>query len=92
MWINRVKSSGRYWSFGGFFLYFMERAGMVRGRFLRIKELVLVYEYIQEIFASISNRIFRKPFFSHRMPVKICRDSSCKGTRDGINRGSIGID
>ena len=47
MWINRVKSSGRYWSFGGFFLYFMERAGMVRGWFLRIKELVLVYEYIR---------------------------------------------
>ena len=92
MWINRVKSSGRYWSFGGFFLYFMERAGMVRGRFLRIKELVLVYEYIQEIFASISNRIFRKPLLSHRMSVKISRDSSCKGTRDGINRRNIGID
>ena len=65
---------------------------MVRGRFLRIKELVLVHEYIQEMFTSISNRIIRKPLLSHRMSVKICRDSSCKGTRDGINRGNIGID
>ena len=70
----------------------MERAGMVRGRFLWIKELVLVHEYIQEMFASISNRIFRKPLLSHRMSVKISRDSSCKGTRDGINRRNIGID
>ena len=65
---------------------------MVRGRFLWIKELVLVHEYIQEMFASISNRIFRKPFRSHRMSVKICRDSSYKATRDGINRGNIGVD
>ena len=65
---------------------------MVRGRFLWIKELVLVHEYIQEMFASISNRIFRKPLLSHRMSVKISRDSSCKGTRDGINRRNIGID
>ena len=78
--------------FRGIFSVFYGKSRDGKRRFLRIKELVLVYEYIQEIFASISNRIFRKPFFSHRMPVKIYRDSSCKGTRDGINRGNIGID
>ena len=45
--VERENPPGDIGLSGDFFLYFMERAGMVRGRFLRIKELVLVYEYIR---------------------------------------------